>query len=403
MDEQSDEAAKAKINEILTMINAGKITFEEAAKQFSDDKGSAVNGGVLPAFEVSRMVPEFIQAISKLQPDSISSPVKTEYGWHLIKLVNTVKLPAYEEYLPTLKSKVNRDSRSNMSKESAVEKFKSEFKFKEYAKNLSKFYDAVDSSIFKQQWKAENAAAYNAVLFKLDKKSYTQTDFAIYLENHQKPIKSATIRYYIDRIYDQWIEETVMQYKDSKLESQNVDFRMLVNEYHDGILLFAISDEEVWGKAVRDTAGLRDFHAKNAEKYIWGERVEATIYKCVDEAVAKEVSAMLNAGIVLDSIVKKVNSKSALSLHFERGKYEAGNSSAIDQIKKQKGVSPILTIGSSFVIVDVQTILPVQNKTLDEARGLITADYQNYLEKKWLEKLHSTHSITINKELLEKE
>jgi len=403
LDEASEAKAKSKIEEIAAEINSGAKTFEEAAEQYSDDRGSASKGGLLPAFEVSRMVPEFISAISKLKNDEVSVPVKTQYGWHLIKLVRTIKTPDYDSYLPTLKSKVSRDSRSNRSKEAAINKFKNEFSFKEYPKNLEKFYAVIDSSIYSNKWKAEKAKSFTKTLFKLGKTKYTQQDFAVYVEKHQVMKHKGTFRYFTDKLYTQWVEKSVISYKDSQLEEQYPEFKMLVQEYHDGILLFAISDAEIWGKAIKDTAGLQEFYEANKDNYMWKERVEATIYKCGNDSIAQQVKKYLSEGVNSDSLASIVNHKSALSLQYETSKYEEGSNDIIDQVKHEVGVSNVVKEGKTYFVVDISNIIDATNKSLDESRGLITADYQNELEKKWIAKLKTDHKFVIHTEVLEGE
>jgi len=393
-------AARKKIDEVLAQINSGAISFEDAAKKYSDDRGSADKGGELPWFEVSRMEPDFIAAISKLKPQQISTPVQTDYGWHIIKLLELKKIPSYRKYLPELKNKVARDSRSNMGREAAIAKFKKEFKFKEYPKALNQFYTVVDSSIFFQQWNAEKASGLKAVLFKLDGKKYYQQEFAKYLEQHQTSFKKGTIKYYVNKVYKNWVDNIVVKYKDSKLEDQNFDFKMLVNEYHDGILIFTLSDKEVWGRAIKDTSGLEAFYKANKDNYMWKERVDAVIYKCGNDSIAKEVRKMLEKGLTLDTIMKIANKDSRLNLGFERGKYEKGTNAIIDKVAKKKGISDDMKFNNYTVIVVINDILPAQNKKLDEARGLITADYQNYLEKEWLKSLHEKHKVVVHEDVL---
>lgn len=396
----SKAEAFSKIKEIQSQISTAKITFDEASKQYSDDKGSAEKGGLLPVFEVSRMVPEFIEAISKLKVDEVSQPVFTEYGWHLIKLVRLIQTPPYEEYLPTIKSQVSRDSRSDMSQKAAIVKFKQEYGFKDYQKNLTAFYNVVDSSIYSNSWTVDKASSLKKVLFKLDGKKYTQKDFADYFANNQIMKHKGTIRYFTDKIYTDWVDKTVLDYKDSKLETEFNDFKMLLQEYHDGILLFAISDEEVWGKAIRDSAGLANFYENNINKYQWKERVDASLYKCSNDSIAELVKSWLENGYSLDTIMRMANSNSALNLRYEKGKFESGDNEIIDQIERVKGVSKIQQSANSIAIVVVNEIITPQAKSLDEARGLITADYQNYLEEKWLEKLRNDHKVIVNRELL---
>ncbi len=398
--EADKSKALSKIKEIQAKINSGELSFEEAARQYSDDKGSIEKGGLLPAFEVSRMVPEFIKAISKLKVDEVSEPVFTEYGWHLIKLVRLIKIPSFEEYLPTIKSKVSRDSRSNISQEAAINKFKKEYKFKEYPKNLTAFYSVIDSSIYINSWSADKAIGLTKVLFKLDGKKYYQKDFAKYIASNQAMKHKGTLRYFTDKMYNKWVDKIVLDYKDSKLESENLDFKMLVQEYHDGILLFAISDTEVWGKAIKDSAGLAKFYEDNKQKYMWKERVDASLYKCANDSVAQLVKSWLTKGYSLDSIMRMANHKSALNLRYEKGKFEAGDNTVVDELDHKKGISNIVKSGKSYVVVLINEILPPQPKSLNEARGLITADYQNYLEEKWVEKLHKDHTVIVNRELL---
>jgi len=394
-------AAQKKVEEVLSEIKSGKLTFEEAANKYSDDKGSAVKGGELPWFEVSRMVPSFISAISKLNEGQISEPVETEYGFHIIKLLELKKVPPYKSYVSELRKKVKRDSRSNVGREAAIAEFKKEFKFKEYSKAMEEFYSVVDSSIFFKQWSADKASSLKAVLFKLDKKPYTQQDFAKYLEQNQASAQNGTIRFYVNKIYKKWVDNIVINYKDSKLEEQNFEFKMLVNEYHDGILTFSMSEREVWGKAIKDTLGLEKYYEAHKSDYMWKERVDAVMYKCTNDSVAKVVRGYLEQGLELDSIMSLSNKNSSLNLGFEKGKYEEGRNAVIDQLDKKVGISDDIKANNSTLVVVIKEVIPAQNKKLDEARGLITADYQNYLEKEWLKELHKKHSVKVDQEVLE--
>ncbi len=398
--QQDIEAAKTKIEEIALKIKNGEMSFENAARNYSDDKGSAEKDGLLPAFEVSRMVPEFVKAISKLKTDSISQPVLTEYGWHLIKLVSITKTPPYDEYVYTLKSRVARDSRSNMSKESAIQKYKKTYKFKEYPKALNSYYAFVDSSLYKGTWSSEKAAQSQVVMFEANKVKHTQGEFAQYMQSHQVSKKKGTLRYFTDLLYQSWVAETLVYIKDQNLENENPEFKMLVQEYHDGILLFAINDEEVWSKSVRDTVGLKAFYDKNIQNYQWKDRVDATIYKCKTEDLASKITGWLKAGIALDSIVKLSNATSPLNMAFIKGKFQPEENDIIDQVKHEVGISNVIYFDQLYNVVYIHQILPAQPKTLDDARGIITADYQNYLENLWIEQLKQKHKVEVNTSLL---
>ena len=397
-----NQEARKKMNEIRNEISSGKISFEDAAKKYSDDKASAERGGTLNWFEVNKMVPEFIKAISDIDSiGGISYPVETDYGVHLIKLLDLRKVPPYEQYVSELKNKVAKDSRSNKSKEVAVEKFKAKYKFKEYPKALDQFYTVVDSSIFKKSWKAEKASALKKTMFILAKKKYTQKDFAKYVENNQRTQGAGTIKFITHKLYNQWVSNIVLSTRDSHLEDEEFDFRMLVNEYHDGILLFNISDEMVWSKAIKDSVGLADFHDKNKANYTWKKRIDAEVYRAKNDSIAQLVQMYLLKDMPMDSILTRINSNSRLNLGYETGKYERGDNRVIDNIPQKKGVYRHTTNDHLYYIVRVKDVLNPTEKNLDEARGLITADYQNYLHDKWIKDLREKYQVKINNKVFE--
>lgn len=393
--------ALAKIKEIKTKISSGDLSFEEAAKQYSDDKGSATNGGMLPWFEVGKMVPEFISNISKLKNlGDVSEPVLTDYGYHLVKLIELKKIASYEEYLPELKQRIAKDSRSAKSKEVAIESFKKEFNFQENPKTLTAFYKVVDTTILAHIWKIEKAKKLKKTMFTLDGKLYTQKDFAEYLEKNQNKYSSGSVKYVVDQYYKNWVDEIVYNYKDSKLEEQDFKFKMLVKEYHDGILLFTISDDEVWSKAVKDSIGLEAFYQANKEKYMWKKRVDAMIYKCANDSVATACKKLLDKGLDIDSVAKILNKTSKLNLNYEFGKYEIETHDIFKKLEIKTGYSSFVKSDKGVVFVKIDEILPAQPKKLSEARGIITADYQTYLDKTWIESLRKKYKVEVDKSVL---
>lgn len=393
---------KSKANEIYEQIKNGEISFEEAAKRYSDDKGSADKGGKLPLFEVNRMVPEFIEAITELEEGEISKPVLTRYGYHIIKLIDLDNDKTFDDSKAELQKLINRDSRSNRSKEAAVEKFKNEFDFKEYSKGLEKFYDCVDSSLFDRNWSADKAKDCNKKIFKLDGKKYKQYDFAKYLETQQKFYGEGTKKYFINKIYKKYVDKTIMDYKNSMLEKQYEDFRLLMKEYHDGILLFNVSDKKVWGKAIQDSAGLQKFYEENKDNYMWDKRVDAEVWTCKNDSIANLVKEMIKNGINKDTIIEKLNQRSKLNVNMQRSKFEAGANEFVDKAGYEKGLSKNFDRGNIISFVNVIDVLEPSPKKLEEAKGLITADYQNYLEEQWLKELHEKYEIIVNEDVLEK-
>ncbi len=241
-------------------------------------------------------------------------------------------------------------------------------------------------------------------MFTIDGKTYTQNEFAQYLSKTQGIKAKEAIETYVNKQFDAFVEDICFKLEDSKLENKYAEFKALMQEYHDGILLFNITDQKVWSKAVKDTVGLKDFYEKNKTNYMWGERVEATIYICANEKVANETKKMLKTavkkGLKDKDILDVINKESATNLKIETGLFAKGENSNIDQVEKKEGFSKDLISDKTVVFVNIQKIVAPQPKTINEIRGIITADYQNTLEKEWLTLLKAKYKVVVDKEVL---
>lgn len=401
------DAAKVKIDEVYTKLKAGE-KFDDLAAKYSDDKASAKKGGELPWFGTGRMVPEFETAAFALKADGdYSEPVLTQYGWHIIKRLEKKGVPAFDDVKVEFKSKIGKDSRSEKSKTSLVNKIKAEAGFKEDRKMLLDFNKAVDSTIYDGTWKSDKAAALNKVIFNLGNKNYTQQDFAKFIASRQtKRAKDVSIQSVVNTMYDKFVEESAMTYEDSQLEGKYPAFRDLLNEYRDGMLLFEITDKKVWSKAVEDTLGLKGYYENNKTNYMWGERADVTIFKCANKEVAERFRKYMKKNAknnpTNDQILKEINKNSQLDLQIEEGLYSKKDNETVDKVSWVAGtMSPDMDAEKSIIIVRVNKVVPPTPKSIAEARGLITADYQNYLEKEWITMLRKKYTVNVDKTVLD--
>jgi peptidyl-prolyl cis-trans isomerase SurA len=391
--------ARKKIDEIYQKVKAGEA-FAELAKQFSDDKATGVKGGELPWFGTNRMPPEFEKESFALKSNGdISGVFKTRFGWHIIKRIDKRGLAPFDEMKGDLKSKVTRDGRSQMGRTSMIAKIKTEYKFKDSPKLRDEFYALIDSNFFNGAWKADKAAKLNKVMFSLSDKKYTQTDFAKYLEAHQSKRAKSEVKPVIDDLYNQFVNESVIAYEEARLDQKYPEFKALMQEYRDGILLFDLTDKKVWSKAVKDTVGLKDYYEKNKQNYLWEQRADATIYTCADEKVANEVKAILKKNKSQKEILEVINKKSQLSLQVESKLFQPKENAFVDA-NWNPGVSANKVENGKVVFVEVKKLLKPEPKAFNESKGLVTADYQNYLEKEWIESLRKKYPVTVNKDVL---
>ncbi len=394
------QQAKAKVDEIYGKLKGGD-KFEDLATKFSDDKGSAKSGGALPPFGTGRMVPEFEKAAFALKNDGdYSEPVKTSYGWHIIKRLEKKAVPSMEEKKNELKTQVARDSRAEVSKNSMISRIKKDYGFKETPKNKDLFINALDTTLQNGEWSPEKVKGFNKPLFTLGTQTYTQEDFAKYINNHQSKKQNTTPKQIGNSLYNQFVDESCLSYEESQLENKYPEFKALMQEYRDGILLFDLTDKKVWSKAVKDSSGLVAFHASNKNNYMWDRRCDAIIYTCANEDIASKTRKLLKKKMTMVEILTTINKDSQLNLNTKDGKFVKGENEIIDSIVWQKGLSANMQKNNSVVFVDVINILEPAPKSLDEAKGIITADYQNHLEKEWIKQLRAKYPVVVKEDVL---
>jgi peptidyl-prolyl cis-trans isomerase SurA len=393
---------KEKINEIYTKLKANG-NFEELAMQFSDDPGSRNQGGRLPRFGSGRMPIEFEKAAFALkEKDAISEPFTTKFGWHIVKLIEKKPLGTYEELKNEIKTKVSKDSRALSSKFAMINQIKKEYKVKEFPTTKAEIYPIIDSSFYEGKWSSFKADKLTKPMFAIGEKMYTQQDFAKYLETQQ--VRKATktpMKVIVDNGYKNYLNDMCLAYKESKLDTEKPEFRALMNEYRDGMLFFDITEREVWGKSTKDSIGLEKFYQENKNKYLWDERADVYIYKCNTEENAKEVQKLLAKNKTDKEITDKINKKSQLNLAVENIMYLKGENKVVDANWKQTITTYAKDAKDNrFYIYKLAKILPPSPKKLDEARGIITSDYQTYLEKEWLKTLRSKYKVEVDQNVV---
>lgn len=389
--------AKEKIEELYARLQKGE-KFEDLAKQYSEDKSSARSGGALPMFGTGKMVFDFeVQSFGLKNIGDYSKPFTTPYGWHIVKLLERKAPPAFEKAKEELKGKINRDSRSDLNKISFVNKLKKEYQFTDNPKALNTFYTAADSSIVKTLFKKTTAKNPNDVLCYIAGKPYTVADFAAYVEANQSTTYKESLGKARLSLYENYISKILLDYEETRLDQKYPEFKALMEEYRDGILLFELTDQKVWSAAVKDSAGLEKFFKNNQAKYTWPDRLNATIYTCANETIAAEVRKLIkNKKISQDSLLRRVNKSNPLNLTIKTDKFEKGDNHIIDDIEWKKGISKNITANNTVVFVKVIEKMPSQPKQLSEVRGAATAEYQNYLEKEWLDTLRKKYPVSIN-------
>jgi peptidyl-prolyl cis-trans isomerase SurA len=397
-EKQMEAMKKSKMDSIYIRLQNG-ATFEEMAKTYSEDEGTASKGGALNNITSTdtRWPEEFKDVAFKLNAaGDYSAPFLSKYGWHIIKLIERKELPSFDSQKEQLKTRISRDQRSEVNRNAVIERIKKEYNFTEYKSMLGECYKMVDSSLLKSHWLPDATKNYPAVMFTLGTQNFTQNDFKNYMNDYQTPREKTSIEAAVNGMYKDFVNISCLAYEEKRLDVKYDDFKNLYQEYHDGILLFDLTDKKVWSKAVNDTVGLKNYYEQNKTKYMWKDRIEATVYDCADAKIAKKVKKMVKKKIAIDSIQKVINLNSSLNVSAKYGKYEKGENAWLDSIGWNKGFTMVNESNGHVKLISTTEILEAQPKKLSEARGIITADYQSVLEKEWIAELRGKYPVVVN-------
>ena len=393
------DVAEERINEIYKELKNGK-SFSSLAIKYSADKTSAKNGGELPQFGSGKMVKEFEDEAFALKNDGdFSVPFKTSYGWHIVKRIERVPVPSKEEMEKSLKDRISKDSRALITKESFLKKLKQEYNYKEKTKTLEPIYELVDSNIFRGSWKPVNPGL-DKTMFSFADKEFTQDDFIKYLSMSQGRADGMNKNALIDRKFKVYVDAQLMRYEKGRLEEKHPKFKSLMREYRDGILLFNLTEDKIWGRAAKDTVGLEAYYEANKEEFRYEERVVATIAQCKTKELADQVTKMMKKGKTSKEINDALNGDSQLNVILESGTFERGDKDVLESVNFVEGVTEIQEKDGQFMFANIKEVLADGIRPFDESKGLVTAAYQKYLEEEWIKELRAAHKIDVNKEVL---
>lgn len=401
--ESDIEKGQKKIDEIYEKLQNGD-SFEKLASLYSDDQGSKNNGGKLPAFgsgTSQRMVTEFEDAAFTLKEDGdYSKPFQTSYGFHIVKRISYKPLGTEKEVEPYIQQKLKQSGRLKQSSDVFIDQLKEKNKFVDKgSKTLTWFYTNIDSSVFKRGWEAPELKK-NGWMFNYRDVKYDMQAFLNYIsgQTNQKPM---AIKDFVDKMYNQWQSTVIMSDEKGRLKDEHPEYKALSQEYHDGILLYQIMKDKVWDKAITDTVGLESYFQENINHYQWPERIKATIYSSTQEKmVLKARQLATNDTLSMIHILDSINVDSELNIRGERSKFIQSKNEILSSRDLKPGANDIFKDGDQYYFIIIEETVPPGSKDLNETRGIVIQDYQNYLEDQWLNELRKKHTITINKKVL---
>ncbi len=399
-----EDSALARAREAKNRIAAGE-SFDAIAKEYSDDKGSAVKGGVLPWFGCFRMSAAFLSPVYQMKPGDVSEPVLTEYGYHIIKVMDKKPIGSYDEVKSNLKIQIGKDRRSFIARDKLVARLKIDYKFSADLKVLKEVLPLITDSIYQASWQVPASPVLEKTVCVIADKSFKLGDFADYLQRKQAQIKKGDDQWtFVQNIFDLYQEDRIIEYENGKLEEKYPEFKALMKEYRDGILLFNLMDKKVWSKAVKDTAGLNAYYETVKNNYLYDQRAEACIYTVGSETDKNTLIKLLKKapkkGYTPEKIAMMMNKDTIPAVTYQMVLVEKGANALVDKTEWTKGIYTAFDADKNKQIVWMLNIREPEPKPLQEVKGLVTAEYQNYLEQEWVKELRSKYTWKVDESVL---
>jgi peptidyl-prolyl cis-trans isomerase SurA len=403
-DEKEAKKAEEEINSIYQMLHGG-ASFSELAKKYSDHKESAVKGGELDWFGAGEIISNFSEAAFALaDTGKYTKPVRTLYGWHIIKLLNKKVPGTFEESRSFLESKINQSYLNSISKKSFVEKLKKEYNFQINQDAFNWFVGNTDTLVIQGLKKYDRTSMPDGNLYSFSNQYFTTNEFANYIEKRGSMVVTKDSFVFINRSIGTRASDHLISFENSVLEKKYPEFRYLMTEFHDGMLLFEISGKKVWNRLSSDSSGLHGYYEENKNTYLSRKGIEAKVYTLKSSDGEKLLSSTFKKYSQkpdLDNLLlKKFNIRNDTLLIIKEGTWYKGDNPEIDKIEWISGPHSFNNGGFPSIILIKKVIEPSPLK-FDEVQGEILTRYQELLENEWIRQLNKKYSVKIDNLVLE--
>ncbi|MBP5496860.1 MAG: peptidylprolyl isomerase [Bacteroidales bacterium] len=268
-------------------------SFDSLAARYSDDQATRNSGGRMEPFAPNRRPGNYTAAAIALKKGQISDPVPSVIGWHILRLDSVVYTTVNDEFEYMIKNRVSRDSRSRKSKESLVEKLKVEYDYKEKGKAAAmKFFKKnMSENYFQSKHVAPDSIPGIEKLKPMctyaDQK-LTAQDFGKYLSRFQGAQITGTVDNFLEQVFPNFVSENMLRYEGTQLMHKYPEYRDVVNEVYDGLLIYEVNAKKVWNAAIQDTVGTERLYEQIKEQFATGDTAQP--YKPFSEVRAVVIS-----------------------------------------------------------------------------------------------------------------
>lgn len=392
-----------RIREIYAKLKQGE-TFEELARKYSEDQRSGKDGGKIRRFKSGELnSPIFEENVFALEEGQVSEPFQSELGWHIAKAIKKYPIGSFEELRESLEKKVKGDSRSKLVEEALIEKLNNLYTTTVNLQAITDFSNSLNEAFLKGKWNGDLGDLNSEeTAITIQDSSFNYKDFGYYLKQNQLDnISYITVSEKVKDLYETYKINCLKDYHREHLGEINPDYAAIVNEYEEGVLLFALMEEKIWEKAKNDSLGLKKYYQDHIANYNWPKRYDVEIASATTLESANKARAMYVEGVSTSEIREKLNTDNRVEVFFTNKLVAVDDDLLPTGFEPKLGVSKIYE-DKDFVFINLKEIVPAMPKELDEARGLVMGDFQEEVEAQWLDSLNGGHTVSIDKKILKK-
>ena len=394
--------AKAEIDSLYAVVMANPNDFNNVATANSEDRGSARQGGTLPAFGAGEMVAEFDSVAFSLADGEISKPGETAYGYHIIRRYSHEDVPALDKMKPQLVAKITspQDPRYKLIRDHQTETFAKKHKGSLNSKTLSQLRGDVtrqglDSALF-VTW--TTAPAGEMPLASVNGKQHKVSEFMQTVSMLRVPA-SANAQELFENTLMEYYNNLLVEAEEASLEQTEPDYRNLLKEYVDGSLLYEVSVRKVWDKAAKDTEGLEKYFEANRANYKWTEpHVKGYLVQTTNDSVASLIRERA-AALAPDTLVQTLRKEFKGSIGIDRVLVSKGTNAMVDNIMfGGPEVQPSNSKYQVYFMIDPRVLTEPEEAA--DVKGLVTSDYQNEFQTAWENELRRKYPVKVNEKVL---
>ena len=396
LSEEEGAAKKAQIDSIYNLLANGG-DFDAIARAESEDPGSAANGGRLGWFGPGEMVKEFEDAAFGLKDGGISAPFKTAYGYHIVQTLAHRGIGTLAEESERIKAAISRDMRSVMPETERLTQLKAELGVKIDSTGLMQARSRMTGDSPAEQLRSLQAD--NSLIATVGNRTISIGDVINYIPSNV--LEGANDAFTVlNSGLENKINETVVEETRKNLAENNSEYRNLTNEYRDGILLFEISNRNVWERSTSDIEGLQKFFSANRAKYTWDKpHYKGYVIFATNDSIAGEAQKYLAANQVEnDSLVSVMRANYGRNIKIEKVVTGKGENAIVDNVafNGERPEAPgrwTAWFGYAGRVIDAP-------EEANDVRGAVASDYQQQLESEWIKALRKKYKVKLNKKAL---